>query len=413
MKYLKDELVRGSFILIIMMGFFNILNYVYQISMARMLGPIEYGVLAVLMSIVYIFGVPSEAIQTVIAKYAVKFNKTRNYGKMKDLIFKGIKKSGKYSLVIFLCFSLFVILFFSRFLKINKPLLLFTGLLIFASFMLPIVRGVLQGRKMFFQLGINMVLDSSVKIIASISFVFLGFGVFGAIGGVIISTLFAFFIAIIPLNEVIKSKRKSEKFGNIVGNNFKSLIAISCIVLMYSMDIILAKRVFPSELAGQYAFVSLIAKVIIFSNIAIAKAMFPLTSEKFENKKSSEEIFKKALVFTATLSFIALIFYFLIPETIIKLVSLGDIRYLKASGVLFTLGLGFACLSFSNLMLLHKISQNKIGKIGYGLGFFIFGGGLLLLRFNKNIEQFSLTFTFLNIFILAYIIFSEKWKKSA
>lgn len=37
----KDELLKGSLILFIMMGVFNIFNYAFQISMAKMLGPAD------------------------------------------------------------------------------------------------------------------------------------------------------------------------------------------------------------------------------------------------------------------------------------------------------------------------------------------------------------------------------------
>jgi O-antigen/teichoic acid export membrane protein len=104
-KLRKDELVRGSLILIIMIGIFNILNYIFQISMARMLGPADYGVLAVLMSIVYIFGIPSEAIQTIISRYTSKFNVRRSLGKIKEMLIKSVKRGLLFSLIIFLVFA--------------------------------------------------------------------------------------------------------------------------------------------------------------------------------------------------------------------------------------------------------------------------------------------------------------------
>ena len=192
-----------------------------------------------------------------------------------------------------------------------------------------------------------------------------------------------------------------------------NLIAISCIVLMYSLDIIIAKRVFSPEIAGQYSFVSLIAKVIIFSNIAIAKAMFPMTSENFEKKKDTGALFKKALLFTGALSFVALLFYFLIPEFIVKILSLGDTRYLAASNVLFVLGIGFAALSFVNISILYKISLNQINKFRYDLVFFVILQITLLLIFNKSILEFSFAFTILNIIMLGYTYIIEKWKKYA
>ena len=129
-RFRNDELVRGSIILFVLMSIFNILNYVYQISMARMLGPADYGVLAVLMSFVYIFGIPSEAIQTIISRYTSRFNIKKNFGKMKDLAFRSMKKGVFFATIVFVIF-LVVAFFLADILKIEYWLLAITGLFIF------------------------------------------------------------------------------------------------------------------------------------------------------------------------------------------------------------------------------------------------------------------------------------------
>ena len=67
-KIKKNELFRGSLILFILINLGNLINYLYQIVMARMLGPSDYGILAVLVSLTYIFAVPTIAIQTAVSK---------------------------------------------------------------------------------------------------------------------------------------------------------------------------------------------------------------------------------------------------------------------------------------------------------------------------------------------------------
>ena len=73
-KIKKNELFRGSLILFILINFGNLINYLYQIVMARMLGPSDYGILAVLVSLTYIFAIPTLAIQTVVSKKIAIFN---------------------------------------------------------------------------------------------------------------------------------------------------------------------------------------------------------------------------------------------------------------------------------------------------------------------------------------------------
>lgn len=144
MNFGKDELVRGGIILFVMIGIFNFLNYLFHFAMARMLEPAEYGILVVLISISYIFTVPSEAVQTIFSKYTSKYIK--DSGKVKDLLLRGMKKASQAAVLIYLIF-IPVAIFLSFFLNIELILVLLTGVFIFGSFITPVIRGILQGEK--------------------------------------------------------------------------------------------------------------------------------------------------------------------------------------------------------------------------------------------------------------------------
>ena len=101
----KEELVKGSLILFIMINIFNFLNYVFHFAMARILGPADYGLLAVLMSMAYIFSVPNEALQTIVSRLISKFNPKKEFGKMNFVLAKAIKKCLRIAVI---CFVLFI-----------------------------------------------------------------------------------------------------------------------------------------------------------------------------------------------------------------------------------------------------------------------------------------------------------------
>ncbi|MCX6748494.1 MAG: oligosaccharide flippase family protein [Candidatus Pacearchaeota archaeon] len=394
-KILKDELIKGSLLLIILLGVFNILNYIFQMSMAKMLSVEDYGVLATLMSIVYIFGIPSEAIQTLASRYASKFNST---GIIKDFLIKSLKRMGKYLFFFFFAF-LVVSIWLSSFLGIKFALFFITGLTLFGSFLVPINRGILQGRKKFMAMGMNMVFESAFKIMISILLVFLSFKVYGAMMGVVFGILFAFAISFLSMKEILKSKRKKENLEFSFGA--RGIIAICAIVLMYSLDIILARRFFTAEVAGQYAFISLIGKAIIFANLAIGKAMFPISSEKFNKGKTTKGLLKKSMTLVCIISAIALIFYFFMPQLIVKILSLWDTKYLPAANILFLVGLGFAFVSLSNVIILYKLSINKT-KYFYWLLIFPVLQVIFLSLFHSSLREFSLGLVISNVLMLIY-----------
>lgn len=390
-KLIGEELIKGSIILFILMGIYNVFNYIFQMSMAKILGPSDYGILAVLMSIIYIFAIPNEAIQTISAKFSSSYNSKKGYGEMKDILVRGLKKGFLFSSCIFIIYS-FLGIFISRYLKIDYSLIVFTGLFIIIVFTIPVVRGVLQGRKKFGYLGINLVIESLIKLIFSLALVFIGFGVFGSIVGVLMGGVVSFFVAFLSLKEVIKAKKKKVNFGNNWSQSISVFVAMTGIVLMYSLDIIFARRFFNPELAGIYAFVSLIAKTIIFVSIAIGKAMFPISNESYEKGDDTKKLLKKSFTLVLLISSVALLFYALFPKTIIYLISFGSEAYTSASGILFILGLAASFISFSNILLLYNLAVNKIKKPPYEIIFFVIIQIGLFYLFNNSLLSFSLAF---------------------
>jgi O-antigen/teichoic acid export membrane protein len=283
-----------------------------------------------------------------------------------------------------------------------------TGLFIFYALIIPLVRGVLQGKKKFMALGYNLVLESVIKFVAGLILVLMGLKVWGAIGAFIAGSSFAALFVFSSIKEVINSKKERVEYLNLFSSNFSILLGMTAIVLMYSLDVILARKFFTPELAGQYSFVSLIAKTILFSSFAIGKAMFPISSENFENNKETKSIFKKSILITLIVASAALVLFYFLSGFIVKILSLGDTRYLSASPILFILGLGFSFASISYILILYNISTNKMKKSSFGLLFFVLLEIILLILFNSSIHQFSVMLAIVNFLMLLYNIWITK-----
>src|SRR3989344_786161 len=184
----EKALIGGSLVLLVTFNLFNLLNFIFQFAMARMLSVSDYGTLATLFSIVYIVGIFSESIQTIMTKYS---SNESNSGKIKNLVKRSLRKSFVFSSAIFVAYLLLMI-FFSPLLKIGYSLLALNGLMIFTSFLLPISRGVLQGKKKFKDLGINAIIEAIIKLLLAVVLVFVGWKVYGAI----IATVLGAFVSL-------------------------------------------------------------------------------------------------------------------------------------------------------------------------------------------------------------------------
>ena len=411
-KIKKYELFRGSLILFILINLGNLINYLYQIVMARMLGPSDYGILAVLVSLTYIFAVPTIAIQTAVSKKIAILNVKKEYSKMNGLFFSFLKKLFIFSLIVFILFAI-LSFFIIKPLNISFWLLILTGTLIVASFIYPLVAGSLQGMKKFSTLGWNTLLVFFIKIIIAIILVIFGFKVYGAILGFILGMIFGFIFALPYIKEIINAKRDDDGTKILTKENSLIFCAILVFVFMYSIDVILARVFFSSEIAGQYAVLSTIGKMILFSTMSIGNAMFPISAERHYAKAKTSGIIKKASLYVFILCAAAVALFIILPELTIKL--LFGSQYLEIAELLPYLGIAFSLIAFLNILILYRISTDEFNLSHLLLIIlFLVIEIILLFLFNADIKQFTLAFMFSTIitFIGAFI-FVRKWKKSA
>ena len=82
----QSELVRGSVLLLAGFTTLNVLNYVFQLIMGRMLGPADYGVMAALLSVFIIFGIPASTITTVVTKFTCDFKAGDDFASVFSLL---------------------------------------------------------------------------------------------------------------------------------------------------------------------------------------------------------------------------------------------------------------------------------------------------------------------------------------
>lgn len=404
-KIKKDELIRGSIILFILINLCNAINYLFHASLARLLGPADYGTFTVLFSLMYIFAISSEAIQNVISSYTSKLNINKESGKIKYLFSRSFKKSIKISLV---CYIIYIPIafFLHNYLDIDLLLFLITGIFIFLFFFIPIIRGTMQGMKRFYSLGFNMFFESLMKLILGIFLVLIGFKVYGAIFATLIGALFSIFIALPSLKKILRSKQEWSDFKGIYYYSIPYFISIFTIVMIYSLDVIFAKKFFDATTAGLYSAVSTLGKVIFFSIFGISKAMFPLSSENHASGKKSTKIIIKSLKLAFIISLIILLIYLLFPRLILTI--LFGKEYVEAYKIVFIVGLSLAFLSFTNLLLLYGLAVNKIKKSAYFLLGFIVMEIVLFYNYHANIIEFSKAFLVINLLLLMFSIILVK-----
>ena len=148
-------LLKDNFNLFFTMFLAFIINYLFHFYVGRTLGPEDYGTFGVLLSIIYIIVMPLMAIQITLSKYVAELNAKNERSKLYYLFCKSLKKLGVFGLIVSVVFLVLSPLL-SSFLKIEiiSPLIILGSSIAFA-FLVPVVRGFLQGLQRFKLLGLT------------------------------------------------------------------------------------------------------------------------------------------------------------------------------------------------------------------------------------------------------------------
>ena len=398
------ELLRGSAILLICFGAFNVFNLLFHLVMARTLSVAEYGILATLFSLIYIIGVFSESIQTVITKYSSEEQKK---SRIKNIFLRAGRKAVFLGAGFYVVYLVIAILL-SSLLDIEYALLAINGIVILFAFALPVVRGIMQGKKRFYALGTSVVSESVIKLVLSLMLVFLGFGVYGAVWGVVISSGLAIVLSIFLIRDFVNVKEERGEFDGIYSYAKPTFIVTLATILFYSIDVIIARMVFTPEVAGSYAIASVLGKIIFWGTAPVSKAMFPISSEQV--KKTGRGIFYNSVLIVGMLVCAGLVIYSAFPEIVVRIFSGENLP--ESASILLYLGLGNAVLAFSNLALLYKLSRGKIRNSPL-LFVPVAIQAVLLYVFSSDITRFSIAFVLSSalFFITTIILLNKKERR--
>lgn len=357
--------------------------YIFHIYMARALGPESYGILGSLLSLIYIFSVPSSVITTTFAQIVSEMKGKEDYGKIKLILFSSLRKLAKIGLVIF-----FVLVLVSPLLKdiLALPSELPVVLLGFSLFFMTIVpspRGVLQGMQEFTSLGLNMAVEKPVLLLSGIVLVYLGMGVNGAILSFGIASAVVLLLALIPLRSIIKKKNSTVELS-VYKYASPIFILIFCITIMSSVDILFVRRYFAAEVSGYFTAMKMLGEVLYFLSIAIGGVVVPKVSELNSLNKAHSFLLRKTLIYFGIFLAAVISAYLLAPDMII-LVLFGK-GYSSISPYLAWYALAMGMLSLAIIFMFYDVSAKRM-TFRYPLIIFTLMEVILLFMFHATIEQ--------------------------
>lgn len=406
----KNPLIAGSFFLFSGGMLANIFNFLFNLLMSRYLEVSEYGTLTSLISLITLLGIPAGAVTPTVVSIAGKYFAEANSTMLHAFYFKLFKPllvAGIAIFVIFLIFSKQA----SDFFNINNSLLI--SVLMFSvvlSYITTLNSSFAQAKLAFRYLSFVNFSSSLFKVLLSFGLVMLGWGLYGALAGFLISLLLPLIFGVIYLRKVIFFNPHDVphiSYRNLVSVGVPSAITVFCLNALISNDILLVKYLFSPYETGQYAGLSLIGRVIFYISAPVGTVMFPVIISKLSRGEKYKSILYLSLGLVGLGSALITIFYYLLPEFAV-LFFLKRAEYLHVSQYVGRFGIFITLYALLSLLSYYFLSiKNRM------FSWVLLGGtalqAILIMIFHEDFSQIinSSIFVCFILLIFAFYFFHK------
>ena len=383
--------------------------YIFQFYMARSLGPENYGILGSMLSLSYIFSVPSSAITTTLTQIVSEQKVKQDYGKIKSMLLISAKKLMLTGLIIFfLLISLTPVLENMLNLPSKVPIIILGFSLIFIM-MLPSPRGVLQGLQEFSTLGFNMAIEKPALLFFGAFFIYLGMGINGAVLSYGIAAIFVLILGFMPLRSILE--RKSEIVNvPVYQYAFPVFVLVLSITIMSSVDIFFVRRYFPAEVSGYFTALKMLGQVSYFLSVALGGVLLSKVSGLNTLNKAHGFLLRKALIYFGIFLAAMLTIYATTPETIIAVLFGKGYSSISQYLILYASTMGL--LSFAIIFMVYNVSTKRTA-FEYPLVLFTILEIVSLMIFHETLNQIITIQTISYLMLLTTVIIinirPDKW----
>lgn len=349
-----NPLFAGSAMMVLGSNLANFFAYIYHVVIGRMLGPVDYGILAAIISLIGLINTSFTFFGLVIVKFASAGTKEEQHALFSWLYTKIIMFGLALSVMVSLILPIL-----SSFLHIDRGVLILLAPILFLSVVVFFYRSFLQGVLKFKELVISTNLEMFGRFILGLILVYAGFSVFGAVVGILSALLIVVFVLRFLLKDYRKldNKQQFSSARKMFSYGIPVFISNLSTQSFLTIDVILAKHFFAPHEAGIYASLSTIGKIVYFGTAPILSVMFPIVSQRHAKGLNYTKILLMTILMVGSGAvFIALIFY-LFPQAMISILY-GN-AFNEGAKYLVWFGLYMAIFTLASIFVSFFLSLNK------------------------------------------------------
>jgi len=388
-------------------------NYLYNLLLARILGPAQFSDAAVLITFVLTLSFVAMTFQVVTAKFSILFN-VKVFNLFVSLMYKN-------AIIIGVLLGMLTIIFSSKLQELfqTSSSLMFVvfGIGVPLYFFMSVNRGIFQGKKEFKYLAITYQTEMFSRLFVTLGLIL----IFGTTSSVTIAfgILISFVFGMFPFRHRYFNLQKRFKISEVNKNKVQYFFLLTAFyeltqIIINNSDILLVKHYFDPYNAGLYASLALIGRVVYFTAWMFVMLLLPKVIELKKEGKKTHLILFKYIGYISFLSCIITTSCAFFPETIVQLLF-GE-SYLEISSLLWKYSLATSLFAISNIFAYYFLSLDQYIPVIIS-GIFGLLQLVLIIWFHETLDQvvqmqIVAMFALLGVQILFYILLLSPIKRS-
>lgn len=350
------RVLSGSIVMLVSTSLVSGLNFAFNVAMARMLGPAKFGHVTAAVTILMLASAITLAFQLVCAKFVARNDAM---GQKVSVYRSLLGKAWLVSLTVGagLCILQRPV---AAYLHIPNPwILAVLAIGISAYVPLGVRRGGLQGICCFGRLGATFIIEAMVRVILAVILVAIGYGVMGAVGAISGSVLAAFLLP--RMSAEFRTRPQTALQPASFREGMQATVFFVGQVIINNIDILLVKHFFAPEVAGLYAAVALVGRVLYFAAWSVVSAMFPISAAA-KPREEDPNVILVPLLFVLAICILFIMAASFFPDFIIN--TIFGVRFAESGSLLTLYAAATGLYALSVVLMTYEMSR-RIANTGW------------------------------------------------
>ncbi len=378
-KLKEDQVFFGTAVVTAGMLFGSIFNYALQFFLGRAFTLAEFGTFNSLLSLANIVLVPAGVLALSIIKLVTELKAQNSFDVLTNLLHKMTL------IALGVGFLTFALVFGARnaiahyFNITDSAAVSMFGIYMGVSFLLIAPSAYLQGLLRFKGFSFHSTFSGFLRLFITALFVILGYGVAGAYAGISVAVFASFLTALLILKKNLHTYSPTPLwpyFRRILVFSVPVLLIRISMTSLNNIDLVIVKHFFDHDVAGLYASLVTVGKILLFGTGLIATVMYPIIADAYAKKEDYMPKFWKFLWVQVVLVVAGVGIFMLLPA-LITVVMFGQ-SYLPSAEFLprFSIFVGFYVLVNFLSMFLLAIEKTSVALV------LVLGGIIQLVLLN-------------------------------